>query len=207
MNKSASKLPASFFIGTDVLAISKSLIGKVLVSNIGGIQTSGIIVEAEAYRAPDDRACHAYANRRTPRTEVMFHPGGLAYIYICYGIHHLFNVVTGPEGDAHAILIRALEPLDGIETMAIRRKLKPTDPRLTMGPGALSVALGMTAQLSGHSLIQPQSLIYIEDRGIEFPPEKIVAGPRIGVESAGEAASWPWRYYVQYHRNVSAKRT
>jgi DNA-3-methyladenine glycosylase len=173
-----------------------------------GVKTSGIIVEAEAYRGPDDKACHAFANRRTPRTEVMYNTGGVAYIYICYGIHHLFNVVTGPEDHAHAVLIRALEPLEGIETMMERRQMfKPGDPRLTRGPGALSVALGLTSSFSGHSLIDPQSLIYIEDRNIQFPEERIAAGIRIGVESAGESAKWPWRFYIRNHPNVSAKRT
>lgn len=208
MNKAAIKIPPSFFQHTDVLAICRSLIGKVLVSHMEGIKTSGIIVEAEAYRGPDDKACHAFANRRTPRTEVMYNTGGVAYIYICYGIHHLFNVVTGPEDHAHAVLIRALEPLEGIETMMERRQMfKPGDPRLTRGPGALSVALGLTSSFSGHSLIDPQSLIYIEDRNIQFPEERIASGIRIGVESAGESAKWPWRFYIRNHPNVSAKRT
>lgn len=208
MNKAAVKIPASFYQHMDVVAICRSLIGKVLVSHMEGIKTSGIIVEAEAYRGPDDRACHAFANRRTPRTEVMYNTGGVAYIYICYGIHHLFNVVTGPRDHAHAVLIRALEPLEGIETMMERRQMfKSGDPRLTRGPGALSVALGMTSTFSGHSLIDPQSLIYIEDRNIHFPEEQVAAGIRIGVESAGESAKWPWRFYIRNHPNVSAKRT
>jgi len=208
MNKAAVKIPPSFYRNMDVVAICRSLIGKVLVSHMEGIKTSGIIVEAEAYRGPDDRACHAFANRRTPRTEVMYNAGGVAYIYICYGIHHLFNVVTGPRDHAHAVLIRALEPVDGMETMMERRQLfKPGDPRLTRGPGALSVALGLTSSFSGHSLIDPQSRIYIEDRNINFPHDQIAAGTRIGVESAGESALWPWRFYVRNHPNVSAKRT
>jgi len=200
-------MPASFFSSTDVLHICRSLIGKVLVSHMDGLKTSGIIVEAEAYRGPDDRACHAYANRRTPRTEVMYGAGGVAYIYICYGIHHLFNVVTGPEGHAHAVLIRALEPLEGTGIMMERRKLNHADPRLTRGPGALSVAMGLISSFSGHSLIQNSSLIYIEDRQIVIPENLILAGPRIGVENAGECAQWPWRYYIRNHPNVSAKRT
>jgi DNA-3-methyladenine glycosylase len=208
MNKAAVKIPPSFYRNMDVVAICRSLIGKVLVSHMEGVKTSGIIVEAEAYRGPDDRACHAYANRRTPRTEVMYNVGGVAYIYICYGIHHLFNVVTGPRDHAHAVLIRALEPLEGIETMMERRQMfKPGDPRLTRGPGALSVALGLNSSFSGHSLIDRQSMIYIEDRSIRFPEDRIAAGIRIGVESAGESAKWPWRFYVRNHPNVSAKRT
>lgn len=208
MNKAATKLPRSFFKSMDVVGICRALIGKVLVSEMDGIKTSGIIVEVEAYRGPDDRACHAFANRRTSRTEVMYKTGGVAYIYICYGIHHLFNVVTGPENHAHAVLIRALEPLDGIETMMDRRKMfTPGDPRLTRGPGALSVALGLSSSYSGHDLTRPDALIYIEDRQIRFPADRIASGVRIGVESAGDSALWPWRYYVRHHPNVSAKRS
>ena len=206
MNNKGKRLPASFFQNTDVVHLGRSLIGKVLVSDIDGLRTSGIIVEAEAYRGPDDKACHAYANRRTPRTEVMYQKGGCAYIYICYGMHHLFNVVTGPEEYAHAVLIRALEPLEGLEIMMKRRQMKTNEERITKGPGALSVAMGFDKSLSGHSLVGPESLIYIEDRRIHIDPGLVAAGPRIGVESAGDCANWPWRFYVRKHRNVSAKR-
>lgn len=207
MDNSGKRLTASFYQNPDVVHLGRSLIGKVLVSHIDGIRTSGIIVEAEAYRGPDDRACHAYANRRTDRTEVMYKTGGHAYIYICYGIHHLFNVVTGPKDQAHAVLIRALEPLEGLETMMERRQMKTNEERITKGPGALSVAMGFDKSFSGHSLVDPESFIYLEDRRIHIDPDQIVAGPRIGVESAGECATWPWRFYVRKHRNVSARRT
>jgi DNA-3-methyladenine glycosylase len=116
------KLPAAYYSSEDVNFIARDLLGKFLVSKINGQVTSGMIVETEAYRGPDDRASHSYNNRRTPRTEVMYKAGGVAYIYICYGMHHLTNVVTGPEEYAHAVLIRALQPTDGIEIMAERRK-------------------------------------------------------------------------------------
>jgi len=201
------KLPAAYYSSEDVNFIARDLLGKFLVSKINGQVTSGMIVETEAYRGPDDRASHSYNNRRTPRTEVMYKAGGVAYIYICYGMHHLTNVVTGPEEFAHAVLIRALQPVDGIEIMAERRKMKTSDVRLTKGPGALSVALGLTNELSGISLHSSATLLWIEDRGVKMDAEEVCAGKRIGVESAGEAAHWPWRYFVKGNRYVSATRT
>ncbi|MEO5581688.1 MAG: DNA-3-methyladenine glycosylase [Saprospiraceae bacterium] len=204
--KSGKRLTSSFYQNIDVVETCRQLIGKVLVSQIDGLLTSGIIVEAEAYRAPDDRACHAYGDRRTGRTEVMFSKGGVAYIYICYGIHHLFNVVTGPMDHAHAILIRGLEPLEGIDIMLERRKMKKMDFKITRGPGALSLALGFRSTMSGQSLFSDNSSFYIEDRKINYPDDVIATGPRIGVESSGESASWPWRYYVRNNPYVSANR-
>lgn len=201
------KLHATFYQSPDVLTLCKDLIGKVLVSRVDSLLTSGIIVEAEAYRAPDDSACHAFGDRRTERTEVMFAPGGVAYIYICYGIHHLFNVVTGPGNSAHAILIRALEPLEGIDIMLERRKMHKVEPKITKGPGALSMAMGFDRSMSGQSLVTSNSLFYIEDRNIQCTEDKIATGPRIGCERAGVSASWPWRYYVRNHPNVSAKKS
>lgn len=204
---SGKKLPHSYYQSLDVTGIAKDLLGKFLVTFIDGVRCSGKIIETEAYRGPDDRACHAYNNRRTPRTEVMYEAGGIAYIYICYGMHHLMNVVTGPRDNAHAVLIRALEPAEGIETMAERRKMSLTDTRLTKGPGALSLAMGLTSQLSGASLLAPTSPIWIEDHGIIHGANEICTGPRIGVESAGDAALWPWRYFIKGNKYVSAKRT
>lgn len=201
------RLSRSYYQSTEVTQLAKDLLGKFLVTEIDGHYCSGIIVETEAYRGPDDRACHAYNNRRTPRTEVMFESGGVAYIYICYGMHHLMNVVTGPKDNAHAVLIRALEPADGISIMAGRRHMQITDARLTKGPGALSLAMGLTNDLSGASLIASSSPVWIEDRGVRFSEMEICTGPRIGVESAGEAASWPWRYFVKGNKYVSARKT
>ncbi len=201
------KLPAEYYSTEDVNFIAKDLLGKFLVTKINGEITSGIIVETEAYRGPDDRACHAYNNRRTPRTEVMFKAGGVAYIYICYGMHHLMNIVTGPEEHAHAVLIRAVQPVDGIEIMAARRNMKADDFRLTRGPGALSVALGLTSQLTGASLHARSTPLWIEDRGVKYTKQQVCSGKRIGVESAGEAAHWPWRYFVKENKYVSATRT
>ena len=200
------RLPHSYYQSLEVTALAKDLLGKYLVTEINGIRCSGKIVETEAYRGPDDKACHAYNNRRTPRTEVMYETGGVAYIYICYGMHHLMNIVTGPRDNAHAILIRALEPIEGIETMAERRQMQVSDFRLTKGPGALSLAMGLTCTLSGASLIS-SSPVWVEDHGISFSALEICSGPRIGVESAGEAAQWPWRYFIKGNKYVSAKKT
>ncbi len=191
------KLPPSFYTRTDVVQISKELLGKYLVTNIGGKVTSGKIVETEAYRAPDDKACHAWNNRRTKRTEVMFAGGGKAYIYLCYGIHHLFNVVTAKEGMAHAVLVRAVEPVDNIEEMLGRRKMHKIQRRLTAGPGSLSQALGITTQLTGADMTAADSPLWIEDRGEDISPENIIASPRVGVGYAEECADWPWRFRVR----------
>ncbi|MCC7504436.1 MAG: DNA-3-methyladenine glycosylase [Saprospiraceae bacterium] len=204
-NLFCQRLSADFYLRTDVLQVSRALLGKVLVTQFEGVRTAGLITEVEAYRAPDDRACHAWNNRRTNRTEVMFREGGTAYIYLCYGIHHLFNVVTGPEDTAHAILVRAVEPLEGIEIMRQRRK-NPPDARLTTGPGALSQALGLTTAWTGQSLLLPDTPVWIEDRGRIIPDAHIAAGPRIGVDYAGECAAWEWRFWLRDSAFVSRKK-
>lgn len=194
-----NRLAPDFFIRPDVTLVARELLGKVLVTNIDGILTSGMITETEAYRAPDDRACHAYGNRRTQRTEVMFHEGGKAYIYLCYGIHHLFNVVTGPTDMAHAVLVRAIEPLEGIDEMMQRRGRQSGKvvPALTTGPGALSQALGLTTALNGQVFSNENALVWIENRGCGIPEQDIAAGKRIGVDYAGPCAEWPWRYWIK----------
>ncbi|MBT8218758.1 MAG: DNA-3-methyladenine glycosylase [Bacteroidia bacterium] len=189
-------LPESFYLSKDVLHIAKSLIGKVINTNIEGKFTSGMIVETEAYRAPDDKACHAYNNRLTNRTKVMFEKGGIAYIYLCYGIHHLFNVVTADAGLAHAILIRGIEPLDGISTMCDRRRKSKIDYSLTSGPGTASLALGITSKLSGISITKTNSPIYLTDYKT-FHKERIFASPRVGIDYAEECAKWPWRFRLK----------
>ncbi len=190
-------LPLHYFTRPDPVQVAKDLLGKYLVTRFDGQLTAGKIVETEAYRAPDDRACHAFGNRRTARTEVMFSEGGRAYIYLCYGIHHLFNVVTGPEGMAHAVLIRAVEPVDNLELMLARRGLPRLERKLTAGPGALSQALGISTLHSGLSLLDPASPVWLEDRGEVVFDKNIVASPRVGVGFAGECAGWPWRFRIE----------
>jgi len=187
-------IPKRYYLSDDVVLLSKDLIGKVLVTSFDGERTAGLIVETEAYRAPDDKASHAYGNRKTKRNAVMFEEGGIAYVYLCYGIHHLFNIVTNSKDVPHAILIRALHPIEGIELMAKRRTKKLTDKRLCVGPGSVSQAMGITTAQSGHPLIE--SPIWLEDPKIEVPDDLIKSGPRIGIDYAGEDAKLPWRFYL-----------
>jgi DNA-3-methyladenine glycosylase len=194
-------LPDSFYQRKDVVKIAKELIGKVLVTNFNGEITSGIIVETEAYAGAADKASHAFGNRRTNRTEVMFAHGGVAYVYLCYGIHHLFNVVTNVEHVPHAILIRAVEPLEGIELMLERRKKEKLLPNLTAGPGAMSEALGVKTKHTGLNLQGPE--ITIEDRGIKVPKKDIVEGTRVGVAYAAEDALLPYRFHLKGNKYVS----
>lgn len=198
-------LPESFFLDPDVVAQAKRLLGKVIVTDIGGQLCRARIVETEAYRAPDDRACHAWNNRRTPRTEAMFARGGHAYVYLCYGIHHLFNVVTGPEDMAHAVLIRGVEPLENASLMLARRGLGAVRPQLTAGPGVLSQAMGITTQLSGIFMPEPDAPIRLEDDGFQLAEQDIRTGTRVGVASAGEDAFRPWRFSIRGSRWVSPR--
>ena len=199
-----SKLTLDFYQREDVLLISRELLGKVLCTNFHGNLTSGIIVETEAYAGVTDKASHAYGGSRTNRTETMYTIGGSAYVYLCYGIHHLFNVVTNVEGVPHAVLIRAVHPLDGIDIMLSRRNLKNISNRLTAGPGILSQAMGISIHISGQSLLDKQ--IWIENRENNNPLEdfKIISSPRVGVQYAGKDASNPWRFQVENSPWVSS---
>ncbi len=195
------KIPQSFYLGTDVVAISKALLGKYLFTSINGIISGGYIVEAEAYNGAVDKASHAYDNRRTPRTEVMFREGGIAYVYLCYGIHEMLNIVTSTEGHAQAILIRAIHPTDGIDLIMERRKMEKLKSNITAGPGSVAKALGIDRRLNGHSL--ESDVLWLEDRGLNFRDEQIAAVPRIGVDYAGEDALLPYRFYVKGDPYVS----
>jgi DNA-3-methyladenine glycosylase len=195
----------AYYQSDDVTGIARDLLGKILVTRFDGQLTAGRIVETEAYMGPIDRASHAWNNRRTARTEVMFSAGGVAYIYLCYGIHHMMNVVTGPAGQPHAVLIRALEPLAGLDVMARRRDLAVDHPRMTVGPGALSRAMGLHVQWSGTSMTRRESPLWIEEAA-PVSPSLVCAGPRIGVDYAGDAAAWPWRFFIRDSAWVSARR-
>lgn len=191
---SSKLLPKSFYKNPDVVDVSLKLLGKVICTNINSVFTSGIITETEAYCGRNDKACHANNGLRTNRTEVMYGEPGRAYIYLCYGIHHLLNVVTNRKGLADAVLIRAIRPLEGIEWMKERRGTD--DPKiLTDGPGKLTQALGVTTDLNTTNL--SESPLWIEDRGITFKDEKINISPRIGVDYAEEDAQKPWRFFVK----------
>ena len=188
---------------SNVVELSKQLLGCALCSTIGGQFTSGLIVETEAYCAPEDKASHAYDNRRTKRTETIFREGGISYVYLCYGIHHMFNIVTGPSDTAHAILIRAIQPINGIETMKIRRGRSTRISQLTNGPGKLCQALGITTALDGVKLTKSSgSEIWLEP-GISVAPPDIVASKRIGIDYAGEWKEKLWRFYINGNLHVS----
>ena len=196
-----SKLPADFYQREDVLLISRELLGKVLCTNFHGKLTSGIIVETEAYAGVTDKASHAYGGRRTKRTETMYAKGGSAYVYLCYGIHHLFNIVTNKENIPHAVLIRAIQPQDGIEIMLQRRNKKKVDQLFTVGPGSLTRALGITVKDSGTFLMD--NLIWLEDQNINYTNQDILSSPRVGVQYAGKDAQNPWRFQIENNPWVS----
>ena len=186
------KLSREFYLRDDVVQISRDLLGKELCTNMGGVVASGIITETEAYAGTDDRASHAFSNRRTNRTDVMFAEGGTAYVYLCYGIHHLFNVVCNRKDIPHAVLIRAIRPSTGISAMLTRRNKKLADKTLSAGPGTLSQALGINTSHSGLDLAGEK--IWIEDSQIAVEEKAIFAGPRIGVDYAGADADLPYRF-------------
>ncbi|MFZ9386785.1 MAG: DNA-3-methyladenine glycosylase [Chitinophagaceae bacterium] len=197
------KLPLSFYRRTDVLQIAEELLGKILVTRKQGILTSGRIVEVEAYAGVQDRASHAWGGRKTDRNRVMYLPGGVSYIYLCYGIHHLFNVVTGLSETPHAILIRALEPVSGLSAMMKRTGKKETDYGITSGPGNLSKALGLRVDLNGFILTGPD--LYIAGDNHFFSSGEIAKSPRIGVAYAGRDALLPYRFYLKGNPWVSGK--
>jgi DNA-3-methyladenine glycosylase len=197
------KLHRGFYQRKNVLQVAKELLGKILVTKFGGIETSGRIVEVEAYAGIIDKASHAFGGKRTARNEVMYGEGGAAYVYLCYGIHHLFNVVTNYREVPHAVLIRALEPIEGVETMLKRTGKKKPDHTLTRGPGNLSKALGIYTQHSGISL-QSKELFIAEDDFV-FKKNQIAASPRIGVDYAGDHSLWPYRFFVKDNPFVSGK--
>jgi DNA-3-methyladenine glycosylase len=192
------KLAQSFYQRQNVVQIARELIGKVLVTSVNGLLTSGMIVETEAY-SNKERGCHAYRGI-TNRNKTMFEPGGVAYVYLCYGIHQMMNVVTNKEEKAEAVLIRALEPLEGLDLMLHRMAAK-TEKRITSGPGKLTKALGIDRNQDGQSL--GGSEIWIENRNIKIGKRKIEASPRIGIDYAGEDAKLPWRFTLSGSEWVS----
>ncbi len=197
-------LQPSFYDRPNVTIIARELIGKVLMTSFNEEFTAGRIVETEAYNGSVDRASHAFGNRRTNRTEVMFGKPGTAYVYLCYGIHHLFNVVTNRKDVPHAILIRAIEPLKGIDIMQDRARKKVLDNTLTRGPGNVSKALGIFTYHSGSDLCN--SDIKIADDGFRYKKKDIIVTTRIGVDYAGPDALLPYRYIVRDNPYVSGKK-
>lgn len=198
---SAVKLEQSFYSGNDPVPIAKALLGKLLCTNFDGVLTSGMIVETEAYNGRTDKACHSHIHGKTERTKIMFGKPGIAYVYLCYGIHHLFNVVTNIEGNADAILIRGIEPVDGIDTILKRRGKSKLERSAGGGPGIASQALRITTKNYGEDL--QGDLIWIEDRNIEIPDTQIISSPRVGVDYAGDDAKLPWRFRIKGNKFTS----
>lgn len=194
------KLPESFYQRTNVVKIARELLGKGLFTRIDGVVTGGMIVETEAY-SWKERGCHAFGARKTKRNEVMFGKGGHSYVYLCYGMHNLFNVVTNGENTADAILIRAIEPIKGIDQMSIRRGDLKNKFHLTSGPGKLTKALGIDRNWNGKFLLDNE--IWIEDLGQKVKPASILASPRIGIDYAGDDAYLPWRFVIKGNSWVS----
>jgi DNA-3-methyladenine glycosylase len=198
-----NKLSLSFYLRNDVVKIARELLGKVLVSNFHDQYTSGRIVETEAYAGEIDKASHAYKGR-TKRTEVMYGEGGVAYVYLCYGIHQMFNIVCNENGTPHAILIRAVEPIAGTDVMMKRTGKKVLDETVTRGPGNVGKAFGFHTSQCGMSLQSDE--MFIADDGFKVKPTDIITSPRIGVDYAGDHAAWHYRFYIRGNKYVSGKR-
>jgi DNA-3-methyladenine glycosylase len=196
-------LPLSFYQRTDVVQVAKELLGKVLVTRIDNKITSGRIAETEAYVSFIDKASHAYKGRRTQRNEHMYAEAGTSYVYICYGMHQMFNVVTNEQNIPDAVLIRALEPLKGIDTMLKRTGKTKLDNTLTRGPGNLCRAMGISKIHSG-LLLHNKDLFLAED-DFELPPSLIGVSKRIGIDGAGEDALLPYRFYIKGNPFVSGR--
>lgn len=186
-------LTAAYYQQENVVAVARDLIGKLVFTNTGGQLTGGIITETEAYGGVTDKASHAYGGRLTDRTSIMFREGGLAYIYLCYGVHSLFNIVTNVEGIPHAILIRGIYPIIGTDIMMKRAGKQQKFKQLGSGPGKVSKILGLHYSLSGTSLLS--DIVWLEESRLAIPADYIKSGPRIGVDYAGEDALLEYRFF------------
>jgi DNA-3-methyladenine glycosylase len=195
-----NKLPQSFYQGADVVAMARRLLGKQLWTNFDNTLTAGIIVEVEAYCGATDRASHAFPDKLTPRTKAMYLAGGMAYVYLVYGMHHLFNIVTNKAGFADAVLIRAIEPVVGEAIMKKRRGVYQGNKLLTGGPARLSQALGITVAHNKTSMLS--DLIWLTE-GKNLTTDEIVTSRRIGVDYAGKDALLPWRFHIGGNKYVS----
>lgn len=198
------KLSRAFFTRTDTIAIARELLGKLLVvPGKNGKRTSGMIVEVEAYLGKSDKAAHSYGGRRTPRNEITYGIGGHVYVFFIYGMYHQLNVVTGPVDHPHVCLIRAIEPVVGIETMRIRRGAMP-DKNLTSGPGKLCIAMDIDSKMNGEDLLGEKIwLVNFKN----FSAKEIVEAKRIGIDYAAEDAEKLWRFYVADNKFLSKSLT
>jgi DNA-3-methyladenine glycosylase len=188
-------LPASYYQDDDVIEIARDLLGKTLVTKINNKITGGIITETEAYVGITDKASHSYGGRRTKRTETMYNEGGVSYVYLCYGIHHLFNIVTNSKDVPDAVLVRAIYPTIGVDEILKRRRASSLTKKLCVGPGKVSAALGIDKTHDNISLMG--KTIWLEDTGIKIKPKDIHVGPRIGVDYAGKDALLPYRFWIE----------
>ena len=196
------KLPREFYTRSDVLEVARDLLGKKLVvPNRNGVRVAGVIIETEAYRGPEDKASHAYNGRRTRRTETMYGVGGTAYVYFVYGMYHQFNVVTNVEDVPHAILVRAVEPVEGLDIIR-RRRPGRFEHELTSGPGRLCIAMGIDRKLDKADLLGDR--VWIEEAA-SISPRQIARGPRIGIDYAEEWVKKPWRFWIRDNPFLSRK--
>lgn len=190
----------NFFLQKDVVYLAQILLGKYLFSYIDGIFCGGIISETEAYNGEVDKASHAFGGRYTARTEMMYKKGGIAYVYLCYGVHSLFNIVTNQIGIPHAILIRSIIPTHGLNEMEKRLNKKISNKYLLDGPGKVSKALGIHYHMTGIDLVKRtkknMTSIWLEDRGVTINKEEYEITTRIGVDYAGEDALLPYRFII-----------
>jgi DNA-3-methyladenine glycosylase len=196
------KLPREFYLREDTLTIARDLLGKLLVvQDERGPRVSGMIVETEAYMGELDRAAHSFGGRRTARNEVTYAAGGHVYVFFIYGMYYQLNFVTGPTDHPHVVLIRGIEPVEGVEIMRERRGRMP-DKSLTSGPGKLCIAFGIDRSLNGEDLLG--DMIWLEDQRA-FHDNEIAVGKRIGIDYAQEYAEKPWRFWVKNNPFVSRK--
>ena len=193
------KLNKDFYLQNDVASIARALLGKVIVTNFNRQYTAARIVETEAYAGIVDKASHAWNGRRTQRTEIMFGEGGTAYVYLCYGIHHMFNIVTNKSNVPDAVLIRGVQPLEGIDVMLQRFNRSKQDTAIGRGPGNVGKALGIFTMHSGWSLSGDE--LFIADDGTTY--HELMVSKRIGVDYAGTHAQWLYRFFVKDHPQVT----
>lgn len=193
MSPRSAKLPRVFYTHPDVVSVARRLLGQLLVVPSRAGRVSGLIVETEAYQGPEDRASHAYGGRRTPRTETMYARGGTAYVYFVYGMYYQFNVVTGAAEVPHAVLVRAVEPVEGLALMRRRRGGGPVQG-LTSGPGKLCIALGIDRRLDRADLLGDR--IWLEARP-PVPEDAVATGPRVGIDYAEGWVDRPWRFWLR----------
>ncbi|MEO8041400.1 MAG: DNA-3-methyladenine glycosylase [Acidobacteriota bacterium] len=197
---SRTRLTQDFYTRKDTLRIARDLLGKLLVvPTDDGRRVSGMIVETEAYLGEIDKAAHSYGGRRTARNEITYAEGGHVYVFFVYGMYYQLNLVTGLTDHPHVVLIRAVEPVEGIELMRVRRG-SMKDKNLTSGPGKLCIALGITRDLNGEDLLGDR--IWVEEYR-NFKKSEIAVGPRVGIDYAEEFADMPWRFWVKENEFVS----